>query len=88
LGLRALAGEVTVELFLELLLQIDESFLAHHLYLTGNALVEHALPLHGFWREATFAVLFVFAIWWLIYFVLVIVLVRFFLQAFRSCRAR
>jgi hypothetical protein len=94
LGLRVIVVcEVIIQVFFELFLQIYQGFLAHHLDLAGYALIEHALPLLRLCGEAVFRIRLVFAIWWLIYFVLVIVIFVFevhcfFVFVFSSRRAR
>jgi hypothetical protein len=86
-------SEVLIQILFELLLQINQGFLTHHLDLASYALVEHALPLLSLSREPIFRILLAFAIWWLIYFVLVIVIFVFkvhcfFVFVFSSRRAR
>ena len=51
----------------ELLLQVAESLLAHHLDLRCYAFIEHTLTLQSRGRESVFGSLLVFASRWLIY---------------------
>ena len=88
LCLSAVPCEVVVKLLFELLLEVDEGLLAHHFDLAGDSLIQHALPLDCLGRKPALSAFLVFAIWWLIYFVLVIHLVLFASGPISNGRAR
>ena len=89
MGFITVVSEELVELSLELLLEVDECFLAHHFYLRCNTLIKHALPLESLRGKHTFDSFLIFTIWWLIYFVKVIIVffVDVVLAIFTSCGA-